>query len=73
MNYYRDFSTATSAASLGHTRTPAYHGVASVIVVSIAIRYYTSVDLFGNLQESTGMEEYDRATTAEGTDDECRW
>lgn len=30
------------------------------------MRYYTSVDLFGNLQESTGMEEYDRATTAEG-------
>ena len=37
-----------------------------MVFVSITIRYYISVDLFGNLQESTGMEEYDRATTAEG-------
>ena len=66
MNHHRDFSTATSAASLATLGTPAYTGVASAFVVSITIRYYTSVDLFGSLQEITGMEEYDRATNAEG-------
>ena len=49
------------------------HGGNSVIQVGSIIRYTTSVDLVGRVQQIAGMKEYDRATTAGEIYDRRRW